>query len=206
MAIVRAGLQNNIPEIISRIERVKWAVQSEYSSLFKGVLEQTRTELTQTTPKRSGRMATGWKVRTLGGQPKGRVAMAGWVYNYWAEKGKGRYQSQVFAGRRRDVDSGKLLRKGSKRKIDGALILRILEFGSRPHTIEAKHQTKAGRPGMLAFVPSEGGETVFVRKVEHPGTSPVGMIRQARMHLRDRMRKVNLQVARVPQRVMRGEV
>ena len=127
------------------------------------------------------------------------------------------------------------MRKGSKRKVDGELILRILEFGSQPHTIEANHLTKSGRKGFLAFTPFEkvgkvvwsggsvragsevgkfhsrsggqvGGETIFVRKVQHPGTKPVGMIRRARMHLRERMRKVNLQVATIPQKVMRGEL
>ena len=86
----RVGLQNNIPEIISRIERVKWAVRTEYKKLFTGALEQTQTELMRTTPKRTGRMATGWRKRVIGGSPKGRVAMAGWVFNHWAEKGRNR--------------------------------------------------------------------------------------------------------------------
>lgn len=49
-------------------------------------------------------------------------------------------------------------------------LLRILEFGSRPHVIEAK-------PGKrLVFFWPKVGKVVYAQRVEHPGTRPYSMM------------------------------
>jgi len=53
-------------------------------------------------------------------------------------------------------------------------LLRILEFGSRPHRITPK---KPG--GTLAFA-ARGGDAVETEEVFHPGTRPYAMLAQAR--------------------------
>ena len=49
-------------------------------------------------------------------------------------------------------------------------IVEYLEFGTRPHVIEPRDPG-----GVLAF--EVGGETVFAKKVFHPGTKPLGFVR-----------------------------
>jgi len=49
-------------------------------------------------------------------------------------------------------------------------IVEYLEFGTRPHVIVPKDPS-----GVLAF--EVDGETVFAKKVFHPGTRPLGFVR-----------------------------
>lgn len=210
---MRACLQNNIPEIAERVERVAWAVRTKYKQKATDALEATRGDLLRNTPKATGKMASGWRLRVIGGSPKGRTPIAGWVYNYWAEGGSRRYASRKFAARSTNLRTGRINTRRITLKTKGEKILRILEFGSQPHTIRAAHVTASGKPGMLripvwttgsARAGSQVQEFIFRRKVEHKGTPAYKMIRKARLALRKRIRVVNRQVALVPDRVMRG--
>jgi hypothetical protein len=49
-------------------------------------------------------------------------------------------------------------------------IVTFLEFGTKPHVIEPK-----GEDGVLVF--EIEGETIFAKKVFHPGTKPLGFVR-----------------------------
>lgn len=51
-------------------------------------------------------------------------------------------------------------------------IVTFLEFGTKPHVILPK---KPG--GVLAFYWEKIGEFVFLKKVNHPGTKPLGLVR-----------------------------
>ena len=222
---MRACLQNNIPEIAERVERVAWAVRTKYKQKATDALEATRGDLLRNTPKATGKMASGWRLKVIGGSPKGRTPIAGWVFNYWAEGGSRRYASRSFTAYARDFRTGQLMKGGSRRgegpvaprkmriKTEGEKILRILEFGSQPHTIRAAHITAKGLPGSLripvwttgsARAGSQVQDFIFRRKVQHPGTPAYKMIAKARLALRKRIRLVNRQVALVPDRVMRG--
>lgn len=54
-------------------------------------------------------------------------------------------------------------------------LFRILEEGTRPHVIEAKHTTQSGKPGFLRF--EIGGRVVYTNKpVQHPGTRAQKML------------------------------
>ena len=67
----------------------------------------------------------------------------------------------------------------------------ILEYGSRPHTIEAK-------PGkVLAFFWPAVGRMVYTKKVEHPGTRPYGMMAVATSDAIDRGQRLMDAVRRV---------
>jgi hypothetical protein len=49
-------------------------------------------------------------------------------------------------------------------------IITFLEFGTKPHVIEPKDED-----GVLVF--EIEGETIFAKKVFHPGTKPLGFVR-----------------------------
>jgi hypothetical protein len=49
-------------------------------------------------------------------------------------------------------------------------IVTFLEFGTKPHVIEPKNED-----GVLVF--EIEGETIFAKKVFHPGTKPLGFVR-----------------------------
>jgi len=208
---MRAALKTNIPSIKSRMARVAWAVNAEFNPQITDALERSRANLILTTPRKTGKMAEGWLVRVIGGSAKGRTPTSGWVWNKYAEGSRWRYQSRAFVARARDMNTGHLMTpkvsEGGTRtvKTDGRTVLRVLEFGSQPHTIRAAHITKKGLPGSLHFV-GAGGEDVFVKKVEHPGTDPHNMIRNERIALRMRVKRILKKVGRVPQKVMRGEI
>ena len=227
---MRAGLKNNIPEIKSRMARVAWATKAEYRERCDKALRDIRDYLMRMTPKSSGKMASGWQYRIIGGSKKGRAAVSGWIWNHWAEKGRWRYQSRSFtshanystfsqtsarSGAQMSSKKGDWALKSRKLKIktDGRTVLKVLEFGSQPHTIRAAHLGKGGKPGYLRFMSvgskragSQIGGYVFAKKVEHPGTKPHAMIRKARVKFHIRIKEINGEVKRIPQKVMRGEI
>lgn len=62
-----------------------------------------------------------------------------------------------------------------------AYVLNFLEWGTPPHTIE-------GSP-LLVF--KVGGQTIFTRKVQHPGTKPLRLFAIAEKTLYARMAELN---------------
>ena len=212
---MRASIKMNIPEIKGRMDRVAWAVRSDFAGRAKSALEMSQANLKRTTPRRTRKMADGWRVNLVGNSKKGRVPVFGFVWNHNAEKGRWRYQSRDFKVRFSNIETGRINTRNRRIKTDGHKILSILEFGSQPHTIVAGHATAKGKPGFLRFkgwgvgssrAGSQVSEFVFARKVEHPGYKGRGMIRIERIALRHRMKKVLRETAKVPQRVMRGEI
>jgi len=211
---LQALLQNEIPRIRSRLERVLWSVQTQYPQKIKGAMHETRNRVAARTPKSTGKMASGWKVKLYGGGPKSRVPVAGRIYNEFAHGKRRLYQSRKFKARFTKLSTGRINTKSTTIKTDGRTVLRVLEFGSSPHIIRAAHVTKSGKPGFLAFTPwttgssragsSMSGGVVFARVVRHPGTKPYGMIRWGRAHLRESVRKINAETGAQAKAIMAG--
>ncbi|NIT56084.1 MAG: hypothetical protein GWN00_07550 [Aliifodinibius sp.] len=165
------------------------------------------------TPKETGRMASGWKLWELVGSPKGRVPYAARIYNVFAETQRWRYKTRKFAARSISLETKRVNTKRIAVRTDGRLVLRVLEYGSRPHLIRPAHVTKKGQPGYLAFKPRIGGrsgalgtgDTVFTRLVRHPGTKPYGMIRRTQINLEKDVRKINLDFAKHAEMLLAGQ-
>ena len=214
---MRAALKNNIPVFRSRMSRVAWSIKADYKEKATNALEKSASNLRRTTPKNTGKMSNGWKARVIGGSPKGRVPIAGWVFNRWAEGSRWRYGARDFAARFTNLETGRINTRRTKVHTDGRTVLRVLEFGAAPHTIRAAHVTKDGKPGFLRFVSRNWGtgstragsqigseQEVFVREVQHPGSKPHGMIRTERAVFRKRIKRINTEVDKVAQRVIDG--
>jgi len=207
-------LKNNIPEIAERLDRLLWAVESKYPEKMKNALEVARSRVQRRTPMDTGRMASGWRLRVMGGSKKGRVAVAGWIENHYAGRGRFRYKSRAFKARFTRLSTGRINTRSTRVKTDGRVVLRSLEYGARPHTIRAAHVTKKGKPGFLAFrvmgtgsarAGSQTDETIFVREVEHPGNIAYGMIRRTRADLLRDAKRVNRDTRRTLQRIWTGK-
>jgi len=199
---VRVAIKNNFARIASRLRRIEVAAKSQYTQEITTLAKGIEQMLERETPSRTGKMASGWTSRVIGGSPKGRVPVAAWIWNEWAEKKRQKYGSRDFAIRFTNLETGRINTRRTKVKTDGATVLRVLEYGSTPHMIRPAHATAKGHPGMLRF--EVDGETVFARSVMHPGTRPYGMIRRARRDARKKLRQINEKVARTARQVLTG--
>lgn len=198
------ALQNNIPVIKSRIKRLQAAAATDYTPRMQKATRWALRLLKGRTPKATGRMAEGWKLWEMTGSPKGRVPYAARLYNVYAEGQRWRYSSRRFAARSTNLETRRINTKRIAVRTDGRLVLRVLEFGSRPHIIRPAHVTASGKPGFLAFVPRGGSQTVFTRMVRHPGTKPYGMIRLTTANLKGRVRVINKSFGQHAKRLLAG--
>ena len=112
----------------------------------------------------SGRhIADGWTTHTIGGGGKGRVPILFVIHNKFTHDRAGR------------VKKGALLVTKSGGQQDYT-VLHILEYGSKGHVI-VPVEKKA-----LRFV-TRGGQLVFTKKVDHPGTKAHAMVRLTKVRM-----------------------
>lgn len=174
------AIKHNIPEIRDKLKRIKLLVtgSQNYQQDVRNQLEWARKSLVRLTPKSDGQtgsqhgkhLRSGWTTHIIGGGAKSRVPIMGVIYNKFTHDAAGEVKGEAW-----------LSSKKFKTSIE-ATILHILEYGSKPHSIEpVDAQT-------LHF--EVDGTEVFTKHVSHPGTKPYGMVRVTRAKFTHRMRKL----------------
>lgn len=194
------SIKTNIPRIKDKFKRLQLLTASgAWQDQIVDVMEKARAHVAMLTPESSGEgskkgtkkkqigyrghLADGWKLRVIGKGGKDRVPVLGVVYNAKTHKPDGSQKKnaqlkQEFSGGR---GGGKKVRIG---KYGPYTVLEILEYGSRAHKIYPFNKRA------LKF--ETGGEVVFTKSVDHPGTKPYGMVRTTREKLRRWLREVNV--------------
>jgi len=172
-------MATNIPEIRNKLKRILRLVDGGWQKDVIALVEQTRDVVQKATPRSRGtahrgsfgsgprflrnaamtHLADGWTMKIIGGSAKDRVPIFGVIWNKQTHDQNGEMTAQ--------------LPKASGGVGDYTL-LEIVEYGSRPHVITPKNSK------FLRFV-SSGGDVVFTKKVNHPGTPAVGMVRLTRV-------------------------
>ena len=76
-------------------------------------------------------------------------------------------------------------------------------FGATLHDLKKRTPKASGGSDVLAFDVG-GGQFVFTKRVNHPGTKPYGMIRRARYDLMQRILRINVDVIKLARDVIAG--
>lgn len=194
---MRVSIQNNFPQMRGRLERFKLAARTTYREQMTGAIERADRNVRRMTPRSTGRMASGWRHKVIGGSAKGRVAVAGWVSNRFAEEDRFNYRRRRTHVDFSDLSSREIGQRQETVPTDGKVVLAVLEYGSRPHLIRPLSET-----GLLTFRGERGW--VSTRLVTHPGTRAHGMIRRARVQLAMDIRLINRAVCREARRIVLG--
>jgi len=129
-------------------QKSKRRLRSSFRTILEGIVEELKAE----TPKDTGKLAAGWRLKTK--RLEGKLEYT--ITNV---------QNEVLP--------------------KGYTLLDVLEFGARPHLIEAKNEDA------LSFFWKKFGKQVAFRKVNHPGINKaknpfVGFIGRARRRMRRR--------------------
>ena len=176
------------PNLVPVARRLTKLGDQVVDAIHRGIEANARlmaAELQQTTPRSPGdgpHVADGWRARqisALGGRNASGQFLAKADFAVEVHNVDPRWDATI------SVSTGGVTSLG-----------RILEFGSRPHTIRAKPG------GTLRFYWAAVGDVVNVKEVEHPGTRAYGMMAISTDAAIDRGRRLLDAAARV----LRGEV
>jgi len=189
------AIKSNIPLLEKKIDRLRKLTDKGWQQDAVNVMKAAANMLSLLTPRSKGKkesgqhLADGWTTRTIGRSGKDRVPVTTVVYNKFATDSAGRRKKRAVVG---EGGSGPYT------------VLDILEYGSRAHVITPGRVVfgrKQGRSGarigrktgssVLVFT-SSTGETVFTKRVDHPGTKPYGMIRLTKARLPRIMDAMNM--------------
>jgi len=155
------------PHLRTRLEHMREAIDKGWAKEAVTVGWRVVELLRETTPRSDGKgsqngehIADGWTLHVIGGSPRAGRGILMVIYNRFVTS-----------------PAGKILSK-AKLKVTGLAqdytLMHILEYGSRPHPI-FPFKKKA-----LKFVSAQGNVVFTKYVIHHPGTKPVGMIRNAR--------------------------
>lgn len=146
-----ATFDAQIKRLILKLERTKASIGDGLETALVAIGTNAVNRLKRTTPRSSGggpHLADGWAL-TIARLAPGALSVI--VHN-----------TDPRADAKIPTTSG------------ATTLLRILEYGSRPHEITPK------KPGGVLVFTARGGEVVFSKRVFHPGTRPYGMVAAAR--------------------------
>jgi hypothetical protein len=164
------------------LERIKTLVDGGWQRDIIAQMGKARKMVARLTPKSKekpeGRkhLRDGWTLKTIGRGGKDRVPVLSVVYNRLTHKPTGAALPKAMLKSKKD------------RTTREETVLEILEYGSRPHVIEAI-DAKALRFKWL-------GNLFFAKRVQHPGTKAHGMVRTTRVKMIGWLRKLNARWAR----------
>lgn len=161
------------PHLRTRLEHMREAIDKGWAKEAVTVGWRVVELLRETTPRSEGKgsqdgehIADGWTLHVIGGTPRAGRGILLVIYNRFITSPAGKILARARLKRFNEFS-------GKDERGDYTL-LHILEYGSRPHRI-FPFKKKA-----LKFISAQGN-VVFTKMVNHPGTKPVGMIRNARV-------------------------
>lgn len=161
------------PRLKSKLDHIRRLVDEGWVEDVTKVGERVRDYLRENTPRSSGEkgsqngehIADGWELHRIGGSPRSGRGILLVVYNRFVTNVAGKILARARLTKHDIVQGG-----GGKADYT---LMHVLEYGSRPHRIFPFKKK------VLRFISSQGN-VVFTNQVDHPGTKPHGMIRQAR--------------------------
>jgi hypothetical protein len=167
-----------IPHIKDKKRRIKMLFKIGWNARAYSVLEQARKRVSDATPVSDDgkkHLRDGWTIKTIGGTAKARLPFIGIVYNKHTHKADGTPKKRA------------LIKTKSGGQQDYTL-LDLLEYGTRAHVITPSSKT------FLKL--TIGDQTIFTKRVSHPGTRPYGMVRLTRVWLKRASKKLLKQVVK----------
>lgn len=162
------AFKTSIPNLRKKIREEIALIQGGFApDLERSVIEPTTKRVRDLTPRSDGggsvrgsHLQDGWKSKTYGGGGKARAPVMFVIWNDLTHKRTGDHKRSA------------LLQNADGEQKDYTL-LEIIEYGSPAHEI------RPVKARALRF--NAGGEVVFTKQVDHPGTRPYAPVRLARL-------------------------
>jgi hypothetical protein len=156
------------PRLKDRLQHIRKLVDAGFYEDALSVGTRVAEFLQRNTPRSGGpgsqggeHIADGWEVESIGGKRMSGRGFLMVVFNKFTTTPAGEI-----------LPSAQLVTAKGKQPYT---LMHILEYGSRPHVI------RPWKKKVLRFM-GVGGKWVFTKQVDHPGTTPTGMIRLGRSY------------------------